>query len=82
MRIAVEYQYSDQNYTRFVTYAGQLTRIKYVLKGYLYSENDLKTKPYNKTYWEQAQILDSRWTQLMIAPSEYVDTFDEKQSAL
>jgi hypothetical protein len=28
MRIAVEYQYSDQNYTRFVTYAGQITRIK------------------------------------------------------
>jgi hypothetical protein len=49
MRIAIEYQYSDRNYTRFVTYAGathQNAKWSFVVT---YSENDIKTSPYSKT---------------------------------
>jgi hypothetical protein len=42
MRIAIEYQYSDRNYTRFVTYAGATHQNAKWTCGYLYSENDIK----------------------------------------
>jgi hypothetical protein len=39
MRIAIEYQYSDRNYTRFVTYAGATHQnAKWSFGSYLYSE--------------------------------------------
>lgn len=83
MRIAVEYQYSDQNYTRFVTYAGAThENKKWRLKGYLYSENDLKNQPLQQNLTqEQVQILTQAGDnpQLMIAPSEYADSFDENK---
>jgi hypothetical protein len=41
MRIAIEYQYSDRNYTRLVTYAGATHQNeKWSFGSYLYSEND------------------------------------------
>jgi hypothetical protein len=46
MRIAIEYQYSDRNYTRFVTYAGATHQnAKWSFGSYLYSENDIKNQP-------------------------------------
>jgi hypothetical protein len=51
MRIAIEYQFSDRNYTRFVTYAGATHDTKkWSFGGYLYSENDVKNQPCNKIY--------------------------------
>ena len=59
MRISIEYQYSDRNYTRFVTYAGaNHEQEKWSLSGYLYSENDVKNQPVQQNLsQEQAQIL-------------------------
>jgi hypothetical protein len=43
MRITVEYQFSDRNYSRIVAHAGSnYTSKKLTLGGFLYSENDLK----------------------------------------
>jgi hypothetical protein len=50
MRITVEYQYSDQYYTRLITYAGGTHQDKkWTLGGYLYSEIDLKNQPLQQT---------------------------------
>ena len=46
MRINVEYQYSERNYNRLVTYAGATHENKnWSFGGYIYSENDLKNQP-------------------------------------
>jgi hypothetical protein len=46
MRISIEYQYSDRNYTSFITYAGATQEHeKWSIGGYLYSENDMKNQP-------------------------------------
>ena len=83
MRINIEYQYSDRNYTRFVTYAGATHETeKWSIGGYLYSENDVKNQPLQQSLTEeQAQVLvnagDNR--ELMTAPSAYIDTFSENK---
>jgi len=84
MRIAVEYQYSSQNYTRFVTYAGGAHETKkWSFSGYLYSENDLKNQPLQQSLSaDQAQILvDAGDNQdLMVAPSAYVDSYSANKT--
>lgn len=83
MRINVEYQYADRNYTRFVTYAGAThEQSTWSIGGYLYSENDVKNQPLQQNLSpEQAQILaaagDDR--NLMTAPSAYVDSYSENK---
>ncbi|WP_395059911.1 hypothetical protein [Flavobacterium sp.] len=59
MRITIEYQFSDRNYTRFVTYVGaNHEEEKWSLGGYLYSENDVKNQSLQQNLSpEQAQIL-------------------------
>ncbi|TDE05141.1 hypothetical protein [Flavobacterium sandaracinum] len=83
MRIAIEYQYSDRNYTRFVTYAGAThENKKWSFGGYLYSENDLKNQPLQQNLSpEQAQILVNAGdnSTLMTAPSAYSDTYSENK---
>jgi hypothetical protein len=83
MRITVEYQYSEQNYTRFVTYAGGThENKKWSFGGYLYSESDLKNQPLQQSLsTEQAQILAQAGdnTDLMGAPSAYLDSFSENK---
>ncbi len=83
MRIAIEYQYSNNNYTRFVTYAG-LTHEnkKWSFGGYLYSESDLKNQPLQQNIsTEQAQILAKAGDNpdLMTAPSAYVDSYSSNK---
>jgi hypothetical protein len=83
MRIAVEYQYSNQNYTRLVTYlGGSHESKKWSFGSYLYSENDLKNQPLQQSLSaEQAQILidagDNR--DLMAAPSAYLDSYSDNK---
>ncbi len=83
MRIAIEYQYSNQNFTRLVTYAGGThENKKWSFGGYLYSENDLKNQPLQQSLsTEQAQILanagDNR--NLMVAASAFLDTYSENK---
>lgn len=83
MRIAIEYQYSDRNYTRFVTYAGAThENKKWSFGGYLYSENDLKNQPLQQNLsQEQAQILVNAGdnSSLMTAPSAYSDSYSENK---
>ena len=83
MRIAVEYQFSNQNYTRLVTYVGGSHESKkWSFGSYLYSENDLKNQPLQQSLsTEQAQILaDAGDNQdLMAAPSAYLDTYSDNK---
>ena len=83
MRIAVEYQYSNQNYTRFVTYAGGSHESKkWSFGSYLYSENDLKNQPLQQSLSaEQAQILTNAGdnSDLMVAPSAYLDSYSDNK---
>ena len=83
MRIAVEYQYSNQNYTRLVTYAGGSHESKkWSFGSYLYSENDLKNQPLQQSLSaEQAQILAQAGdnTDLMVAPSAYLDSYSNNK---
>jgi len=83
MRIAVEYQYSDKNYTRFVTYDGAThENKKWSFGSYLYSESDLKNQPLQQNLTEeQVQILTNAGDnpKLMIAPSAYADTYSDNK---
>jgi hypothetical protein len=83
MRINVEYQYSDRNYTRFVTYAGAThEEEKWSIGGYLYSENDVKNQPLQQNLSaEQVAILKEAGddSTLMTAPSAYADSYSENK---
>ena len=83
MRIAIEYQYSDRNYTRFVTYAGATHENKnWSFGSYIYSENDIKNQPLQQNLsTEQAQILVNAGdnTSLMVAPSAYADSYSNNK---
>jgi hypothetical protein len=83
MRITIEYQYSDRNYTRFVTYAGGSHETKkWNFGGYLYSENDLKNQPLQQSLsTEQATILAAAGDDqtLMNSPSAYLDSYSENK---
>ncbi len=83
MRITIEYQFSDRNYTRFVTYAGvNHEQEKWSLGGYLYSENDVKNQPVQQNLSEeQAQILVAAGDNpdLMNAQSAILDTYSENK---
>ncbi|WP_298419313.1 hypothetical protein [uncultured Kordia sp.] len=83
MRISVEYQFTDNNYTRFVAYGGaKYEQEKFNIAGYLYSENDSKNQPIQQNLSdEQVAILrdagDDR--QLMTAPSAVEQAFSENR---
>lgn len=83
MRIVIEYQYSDRNYTRFVTYGGvNHTAKKWSLGGYLYSENDVKNQPLQQSLSpEQVNILSNAGDDInqMNAPSAYLDTYSDNK---
>lgn len=83
MRISIEYQYSNNNYTRFVTYAGATHESKkWSFGGYLYSESDLKNQPLQQNLsTEQAQILAKAGNNLdlMTAPSAYADSYSDNK---
>ena len=83
MRIVIEYQYSDRNYTRFVTYGGLNHEAKnWSLGGYLYSESDVKNQPLQQNLSaEQVAILSNAGDNinLMNAPSAYLDSYSENK---
>ena len=83
MRIVIEYQYSDRNYTRFVTYGGANHEAKtWSLGGYLYSENDVKNQPLQQNLSsEQVAILSQAGDNinLMNAPSAFLDSYSENK---
>ncbi|MGA1226810.1 MAG: hypothetical protein ACO3VF_06135 [Tamlana sp.] len=83
MRITVDYQFSDRNYSRFVAYGGSKFESKKLNIGIsVYSENDAKNQPLQQNLSEeQIQILsnagDDR-TQ-MVAPSEVREDLNENR---
>jgi hypothetical protein len=83
MRINVEYQYTDRNFTRFVTYAGATHETeKWNIGGYLYSENDVKNQPLQQNLSEeQIAVLQNAGDDLnlMNAPSAYLDSYSENK---
>jgi len=83
MRIVVEYQYSERNFTRFVTYGGaQHQTEKWNFGGYIYSENDVKNQPLQQNLSaEQVAVLQQAGdnSALMVAPSAYVDSYSENK---
>ncbi|MFV5694515.1 hypothetical protein ACM55G_03620 [Flavobacterium sp. LB3P122] len=83
MRIAIEYQYSDRNYSRFITYAGAShENEKWSFGSYLYSESDLKNQPLQQNLsQEQAQILVNAGDNpdLMTGPSAYSDSYSDNK---
>ena len=83
MRIVVEYQYSQQNYARLITY-GSVTheQEKWSVGGHVYSENDIKNQPLQQNLTtNQVAILQAAGDDpnQMNAPSAYVDTFSENK---
>lgn len=83
MRINIEYQYAERNYTRFVTYGGAThTQKKWSIAGYLYAESDLKNQPLQQNLsQEQVAVLQNAGDNLslMNAPSAFEDTFSENK---
>jgi len=83
MRINVEYQYTDRNYTRIVTYGGVThERENFKIGTFLYSENDVKNQPLQQNLSEeQVAILQNAGDDLnlMNAPSAYIDTYSENK---
>ena len=83
MRIAVEYQFTDRNYTRFIGFGGgNYSSNKLDLGVYLYSENDAKNQPLQQNLSEeQVAILQEAGDDMekMSAPSAIPDTFSENK---
>ena len=83
MRIWVEFQYSNRNYTRFITYDEvSYESDKFNIAGYFYSENDAKNQPLQQSLSvEQKQILANAGnnSDAMVAESAFLDTFNENR---
>ena len=83
MRITVDYQFSDRNYSRFVAFGGgNYSSEKFNIGVSVYSENDAKNQPLQQNLSEeQVQILadagDDR-TQ-MVAPSEVREELNDNR---
>ncbi|MBL4605113.1 MAG: hypothetical protein JKY02_05490, partial [Flavobacteriaceae bacterium] len=80
MRVRVEFQFSNKNYTRFNTYEkAQYSSKKFNISGYFYNENDVKNQPIQLSLTEaQKQILANAGNNpdLMVAESAFQDSFD------
>lgn len=83
MRIAVEYQYTDRNYTRFVGYGNiQHENKTWQLGLSVFSETDLKNQSLQQNLTEeQIEVLKQAGNDpaRMIAPSAYRDTYSENK---
>lgn len=83
MRITVDYQFSERNYSRLVAYGGGRIKNEKLSVGVsVYSENDAKNQPLQQNLSEeQVDILKNAGnnTSLMVAPSEVLDTYSENR---
>ncbi|GAA4268541.1 hypothetical protein [Hyunsoonleella aestuarii] len=83
MRITVDYQFSERNYSRLVAYAGgnyESDKLKIGVS--VYSENDSKNQPLQQNLSEeQVQILSNAGDDrgLMVAPSEVLEALNENR---
>ncbi len=83
MRILVEYQFTDRNYTRFIGYTDvNYTNEKLDVGIYAYSENDAKNQPLQQNLSEeQIAVLKAAGNDYdkMYAPSAIPDTYAENK---
>ncbi|MFD2725017.1 hypothetical protein [Hyunsoonleella rubra] len=83
MRILIDYQFSDRNYSRLVAYGGgSYSSKKFKIGVSVYSENDAKNQPLQQNLSEaQVQILSNAGDDMaqMIAPSEIQESFSENR---
>ncbi|HZH70500.1 MAG TPA: hypothetical protein VFD80_08625 [Flavobacteriaceae bacterium] len=83
MRILVEYQYTDNNYTRFIGYGGgKYTSEKLDIGAYAYMESDMKNQPLQQNLTqEQVEILQQAGDDpsQMLAPSAVPDTYSDNK---
>ena len=83
MRIWIDFQYSDRNYTRFITYESASYKTeKLNVSGFFYNENDAKNQPLQQVLSDdQKQILADAGnnTDLMFAESGAITAFDENR---
>lgn len=83
MRISIDFQYSDQNYNRFITHNGaNYESDKFTIGGSYYLESDAKNQPVQQDLTdEQKQILADAGndTSKMVAPSAVEDTYSENK---
>ena len=81
MRIRVEYQFTERNYTRFIGYSGgDYTSDTFDIGAYVYSENDAKNQPLQQSLSsEQVAILQEAGDNqdAMTAPSSVSDTYED-----
>ena len=82
-RIIIDFQYSDQNYNRFVTHDGvKYETEKFNIGTYFYSESDIKSQPIQLNLSDsQKEVLKQAGNnpQNSIAPSAQLATFDENR---
>ena len=83
MRIWIDFQYSDRNYTRFITYESATYKTeKLNISGFFYNENDAKNQPLQQVLSDnQKEILADAGnnTDLMFAESATITAFDENK---
>ncbi len=83
MRITVDYQYSERNYSRFIGYAGSRYKSdKWTLGVSVYNESDLKDQPLQQALnADQVAILSSAGDDqsLMTAPSATLEPYNENR---
>ena len=83
MRITVDYQFSERNFSRLVAYGGgKYESEKLTIGVSVYSENDAKNQPLQQNLsTEQVQILSNAGddTSLMVAPSGVPEVFNENR---
>lgn len=82
-RIIIDYQYSDQNYNRFITHDGfTYENDKFSFGTYIYSENDVKGQPLQQNLSDlQKSALQQAGNDpnKMIAPSSQIAEFDDNR---
>lgn len=83
MRITVDYQFSERNYSRFTVFGGSSYKSeKLSFNVSVYSESDAKNQPLQQNLsTEQTQILADAGddTSLMVAPSASSESFSENR---
>ena len=83
MRIGVGFQFSNRNYSRFVTYEeASYKEDDFTLNGYFYSENDSKNQPLQQNLTEdQKQILANAGNNqdLMLSESAFRDEYADNK---
>ncbi|MFN0728782.1 hypothetical protein [Polaribacter gochangensis] len=83
IRFHLDYQYSNRNYTRFVTYEkAKYVGEKFTINGIFYNENDAKNQPIQQNLSDsQKQILANAGNDesKMFANSAYEDVYSENR---